>query len=75
MSKLMGETLVLPGECPHEGLYCCKRMDRVRCCSTGSDSGAMSAGDSDECDNTTHSSECEDKSHKKNDTCLRCIHF
>jgi len=85
MSALMGEILVLDGDCPND--YCCKRIsDRVRCCSTGSTSDGGASSDAGSGSDTamaewTDLSDCggsgvtEKKKSEHADTCLRCIHF
>ena len=78
MSDLMGVPVELPGECPHDGVYCCKRVDRARCCSGSGSDGEEASGSSSMSDVSTSEvppsvgSSSEDK---KVHQCLRCVHF
>ena len=78
MSELMGVPVEMPGECPRGGIYCCKRIDRVRCCSgsaSSDDDEASGSSMSDVSAATAVPSSEESDDEKKVHQCLRCVHF
>ena len=76
MSELMGVPVEMPGECPRGGIYCCKRIDRVRCCSgSASDDDEASGSSMSDVSATAVPSSEESDDEKKVHQCLRCVHF
>jgi len=76
LSKLMGIPIEFPGECPEDGLYCCKRpVERVRCSSDCDSSDCEDEGSPYQPAGQLSDGIACPGEKKEPHQCLRCVHF